>query len=269
MCKNGCGGNGGAVNPQLIIPVPASGEKYVFSVSKPLRMTERKIGDTTYIHFEIVPYSGPRVALTVAPASIELGQATSVLFSANIELGSEQITARSITPEDDIYGMPWPLTNSFTFSVPDITGNAPGPAGLHTLTATDTEGNSVSASAAIQVQNRHFILYSVHKNLTAAELQAAINAGQGTVAANIQQAYGAMRPYQVPPSVNGQKHYIHWIYPVAEAGIGTPTDDTGSPLPVDVAAGELLVTNAYGVQVRYRNAHSSYSYGAYTFNFQF
>ena len=265
MCKQTCSAcsNCGHINPQLLVPpVKDACVKYEFKAKPPLRVTQKKLGNTITVTYELINLRPPTAMLTVEPAAIEVGRVVEAIFTASADPGSEVIQKRELTPASYT-----PTQDDFTFSVAGVSSNIAGEIARHTYQVTDTENQKASATAAVIARHRYLIIYSVNKNLTAAELQLALDNRAGEIGASIKDTFGNIRPYPVP--AGPVKHYIHWVYPHGDAGIGQPVADTGEPVPVDVTGAQLVVTNPYGLEITYTTTRTSYAFGEFIFNFQF
>ena len=178
--------------------------------------------------------AAPAVALTNnASAATEIGQTIPVvIFSGSITQKTFPIATRSLVPDPG--GVD--LTAPFTFEKTNVKRISPGVAELHTLSATDTEGNTTTKQSGVAFKHAFYQGTNTAPLLTEADIKSLSNK---TLNDSIIQQYGGSKNYVVPgPSV---PRFIYWVGPVGTPNIvGATLSGFALPL-VDLAP--VNVTN--------------------------
>ena len=191
-------------------------------------------GGTTIYELDDQVIQAPIVALSNnAPGVSEIGRTLAVvIFSGNITQTTFPIVTRSLAPDPG--GID--LTAPFTFEVTNVKRTTPGVAELHTLSATDTEGNTTSKQSGVSFKHAFFQGTNTAPLLTEADIKSLSNK---TLNDSIIQQYGGSKDYLVPgPTV---PRFIYWVGPVGTPNIvGATLSGFALPL-VDLAP--VNVTN--------------------------
>jgi hypothetical protein len=190
---------------------------------------------TTIYELDDQVLQAPAVVLTNnAPAATEIGRTlASVIFSGSITQKTFPIATRSLVPDPG--GID--LTAPFTFEKTNVMRTTPGIAELHTLSATDTEGNTSSKQSGVAFKHAFYQGYNTAPSLTEAQIKAMTK----TLNDSIIQQYGGAKTYVVPgPSVPS---FIFWCGPVGTPNIAGATL-SGFALPL-IDLPPVNVTNDY------------------------
>ena len=177
----------------------------------------------------------PLVVLTNnAPATTEIGRTLAlVTFNGSITQTTFPIASRSLVPDPG--GVD--ITVPFSFQKADVKRTTPGVAELHTLSATDTEGNTTTKQSGVNF--KHAVYQGYNTAALVSELD--IKAMTKTLNDSIVQQYGGEKTYLVPGP--GAANYIYWTAPIGTPGIAGATL-SGFALPL-VDLTPVDVTNIY------------------------
>lgn len=178
----------------------------------------------------------PVVALSNDYPLIEVGRTIAlVTFVGSITPGTLAISSRSISPDPG--GLV--LTAPFNFTKANVKRTTPGVTQLHTLTAEDIDGNSVSVSSQVTAKNAFFQGSNGSATLTQAQIKALANKH---LIDSILQEYGgsAGEDYTIGGAV---PLYQYWAGPVGSPQIGSATLN-GFALPL-VEVGPIVVENIH------------------------
>ena len=153
----------------------------------------------------------PVVALTNdAPAKSEIGVTIPVVtFSGSITQGTWPITSRSLTPDPG--GVD--LSGPFLFQKINVKRTTPGTAENHTLSATDSEGNSKSATSGVVFKHAFYQGFNALTSLNETQIKTLVNK---TLNDSIIQQYGGEQDYTNPLST---PKYIYWCGPIGTTAI--------------------------------------------------
>ena len=152
----------------------------------------------------------PVVVLTnnAAPKT-EIGVTIPVVtFSGSITEGTWPITSRSLVPDPG--GVD--LTAPFTFDKTNVKRTTPGIAESHTLSATDSEGNSKSATSGVVFKHAVYQGFNASTSLTETQIKGLTK----TLNDSIIQQYGGENDYINPPST---PKYLYFCGPVGTHAI--------------------------------------------------
>jgi len=172
----------------------------------------------------------PVVVFTNNAPITEIGQTIDIVtFSGSITAATFPIAIRSLTPDPG--GVD--ITAPFTFQKLDVKRTTPGVAELHTLSATDTEGNTTTKQSGVTFKHAVYRGYNTASSVSELDIKAMTK----TLNDSIAQQYGGEKTYVVPGP--GASNYIYWTAPIGTPGIaGATLSGFALPLvdltPVDV-----------------------------------
>ena len=189
---------------------------------------EKKVFEVSFK--EMVP---PKIALSVVPSTIEVGQTADIAFKATITKGSEDIKSKSVNPAQEFPEHP----TEIAFVVNSVQSMTKGTVANHEFKVTDVAGASASVSGGVKVMNRYYIGV---KDVVDGTIEV-----QGSkLADSIYSAYGSDNEYTLPL---GEYHFV-WILPAGET-----LDKVLGPgnFPFELAAGYEATTikNPYDVDI--------------------
>jgi hypothetical protein len=175
----------------------------------------------------------PIVALTNNAPVLEVGDTLEeVEFSGSILQGTYPIATRSLDPDEGVI-----LTAPFTFVKTNVKRTTAGTAELHTLSATDDQGNVKNVSKGVSVKQAMYQGFNNLASLTQAEIKALANK---VLKDSVVQEYAGAKTYVVP---GGDPKYIYWCGPVGTTAISGATLSGLPLLLTDLAP--VLVTNVH------------------------
>jgi hypothetical protein len=158
-----------------------------------------------------------------------------VVFEGLITPGTYPIASRTINPDPGGLN----LAAAFNFSKLNVTRTTPGAAQLHTVTATDDQGNIASVSSKVDFKHAFYQGYSELAVLNETQIKALVNK---TLNDSILQQYGGQRTYTIP-GAPALPRYIYWVAPVGTPLISAATL-SGFALPL-VSLSNVDVVNIH------------------------
>lgn len=184
----------------------------------------------------------PVLTLTNDQSAVkEVGANVAVVnFSGSVVQGTHLIASRTLTPDPGGVNLFAP----FTFQKVNVTRTTPGAAQLHTLQATDGEGNVSIAQSSVPFKHAFYRGYNQLSVLDQVAIKALANK---TLVDSIISSYGGSHSYVVPA---GLSKYIYLSGPV-----GTPIPVgaliSGLALPLYFGHANVNVTNIFGQVISY------------------
>lgn len=197
-------------------------------------------GQTVYELDDLVEVF-PAIAFSNDADVTEVGvNIATVIFSGSITAGTYPIATREISPDPGGLNLAAP----FTFNKTNVKRTSPGVAQLHTVTATDDQGNTTNRASGVDFKYAFYRGYSELVSLTQAQIKALV---AKTLNDAVLDEYGGVaKSYTVPASPNIAR-YIYWAGPVGTTPIQQAVLN-GLTLPLTVLP-TVNVTNANDVTI--------------------
>lgn len=163
----------------------------------------------------------------------EVGETVGLVnFTGTINQGTHPIVSRSIIPDPGGVNL---NINPFSFTKSDLKRTTAGVLELHTVTATDDQGNISSVASSVVFKESLYQGFNASPTLTQAQIKSLANKHKID---SILQQYGGSNNYVVP---GPDPSYIYWSGPVGSPIIGGASLG-GFMLPL-IDVGPIVVTN--------------------------